>query len=114
MNVQLTAQELLNELEDNFSLELLVVDDYNSEWRQMTYTIALFVFMYTLDNNGQERERIITSNKEKTSTLQTKHLDPKTFGEALSWYYEKRCQGVIPLRHLIKKIELEQGLMLQY
>lgn len=114
MNVQLTAQELLNELEDYFPLELLVVDDYNSEWRQMTYAIALFVFMYTLDNNGQERERIITSTKEKTCTLQTKHLDPKTFGDALSWYYDQRYQGVNPLRYLIKKIELEQGMMLQY
>ena len=92
---------------------LLVMDDYNSEWRQMTYAIASFVFMYTLDNNGREREHIITSNKEKACTLQTKHLDPKTFGEAISWYYEKRHEGEIPLQHLTKKIELEQGLILQ-
>ena len=113
INEQLTTQELLNELENFFPKVLLVMDDYNSEWRQMTYAIASFVFMYTLDNNGREREHIITSNKEKACTLQTKHLDPKTFGEAISWYYEKRHEGEIPLQHLTKKIELEQGLILQ-
>lgn len=112
-NEQLTAQELLNELEDSFPLELLLMDDNNSEWRQMTYAIASFVFMYTLDNNGRERERLITSNKEKISTLQTKHLDLKTFDEALSWYYDKRYQGEIPMKNLIQKIELEQGLVFQ-
>jgi len=112
-NEQLTAQELLNELEDSFPLELLLMDDNNSEWRQMTYAIASFVFMYTLDNNGRERERIITSNKEKISTLQTKHLDLKTFDESLSWYYDKRYQGEIPMKNLIQKIELEQGLVVQ-
>ena len=112
-NEQLTAQELLNELEESFPLELLLMDDNNSEWRQMTYAIASFVFMYTLDNNGRERERLITSNKEKISTLQTKHLDLKTFDEALSWYYDKRYQGEIPMKNLIQKIELEQGLVFQ-
>ena len=112
-NEQLMAQELLNELEDSFPLELLLMDDNNSEWRQMTYAIASFVFMYTLDNNGRERERLITSNKEKISTLQTKHLDLKTFDEALSWYYDKRYQGEIPMKNLIQKIELEQGLVFQ-
>lgn len=113
INEQLTAQELLNELEDFFPLELLLMDDNNSEWRQMTYAIASFVFMYTLDNNGRERERIITSNKDKISTLQTKHLDLKTFDEALSWYYDKRYQGEIPMKKLIHKIELEQVLVFQ-
>ena len=113
INEQLTAQELLNELEESFPLELLLMDDNNSEWRQMTYAIASFVFMYTLDNNGRERERLITSNKEKISTLQTKHLDLKTFDEALSWYYDKRYQGEIPMKNLIQKIELEQGLVFQ-
>lgn len=113
MNEQLIAQELLNELEDFFPLELLVKDDYSSEWRQMTSVIASFVLMYTLDDNENEREHIFTSNEGKTSLLQTKHLDSKTFDEALSWYNNKRYRGVIPLRHLIKKIELEHGLLLQ-
>ena len=113
MNEQLTAQELLNELEDFLPIELLVMDENKSEWSQMTYAIASFVFMYTLDDNVREREHIFTSNEEKTSTLQTKHLDSKTFDEALSWYYDRRYQDGIPLQYLIKKIELEQGLVLQ-
>ena len=113
MNEQLTAQELLNELEDYFPLELLVMDDYNSEWRQMTYAIASFVFMYTLDENGSEREHIFTSNDKKDSTLQTRHLDSKTFDDALSWYNNKRYQGEVPLQYLIRKIELENGLVFQ-
>lgn len=113
MNEQLTAQELLNELEDFLPIELLVMDDYNSEWRQMTYAIASFIFMYTLDDNGREREHIFTSNEEKTSNLKTKYLDSETFYEALSWYYHNHYQGEIPLRYLAKRIELEHGLVLQ-
>ena len=113
MNEQLTAQELLNELEDFLPIELLVMDENKSEWRQMTYAIASFVFMYTLDDNVREREHIFTSNEEKTSTLHTKHLDSKTFVEALIWYYDNRYRGVIPLQNLIKRIELEYGLVLQ-
>lgn len=111
INEKYTAQQLLNELEDYLPRELLVMDDNSPSWRKMTYTVASFIFMYTLDDNSLERERIITSNDGKTNTLHTKYLDTKTFGDALSWYYNKRYQSEIPLRFITKRIELEKGLL---
>ena len=110
LNEKFTAQDLLNELEGCFPLELLVKTDFSSTWRQMTYSIASFVFMYTLDDNGRERERIITSNDGKTNILHTSHLDSNTFNEALTWCYNNRYNGEIPLKYLTQKIELEQGI----
>jgi len=106
-----SAQQLLNELEIFFPQELLVTDDYNSSWRKMTYTMASFIFMYILDDNAHEREHIITSNDGKTNNLNTKYLDAKTFGDALSWYYGKRYQGEIPLRFITQRIELEKSMV---
>ena len=105
-----TAQQLLNEIEDYLPTELLVMDDYSSSWRQMTYTIASLIFMYTLDVNAMEREKIINPNDENKCSLKTKYLDNKTFGEAVYWYYGRRHHGEIPLHHLTQKIELEQGI----
>lgn len=106
-----TAQQLLNELEDYFPRELLVMDEYNSSWRKMTYTIASLIFMYTLDDNAHERERIITSNDGKTNILQTKYLDAQTFDDALSWYYSRRYKGEIPMRFITQRIELEKSIV---
>ena len=105
-----SAQQLLNELEDFFPHELLVMDDYNSSWRKMTYTMASFIFMYTLDDNAREKERIITSNDGKTNTLNTKFLNKDIFDGALSWYYSRRYQNEIPLRFITQRIELEKSL----
>ena len=78
----------------------------------MTHTIASFVLMYTLDDNG--RERIIIINRDdKTISLKPKYMDEKTFNEALLWYYGKLHQGEIPLSFLTKKIELEQAIILR-
>ena len=105
------AQQLLNELEDFFPQTLLVMGDYNSSWKKFTYTMASFIFMYTLDENAHERERIITSNDGKANNLNTKYLDAKIFGEALAWYYGKRYQGEIPLRFITQRIELGKTLV---
>lgn len=105
-----TAQQLLNEIEDFLPIELLIMDDNNFSWRQMTYTIASLVFMYTLDVNAIEREKIINPNEENKCTLKTKYMDNKTFGEAVYWYYGRRHHGEIPISHLTRKIELEQGI----
>lgn len=105
------AQQLLNELEDFFPQTLLVMGDYNSSWKKFTYTMASFIFMYTLDENAHERERIITSNDGKANNLNTKYLDAKFFGEALAWYYGKRYQGEIPLRFITQRIELGKTLV---
>lgn len=107
-----TAQEFLNELENYFPRELLVKDDYSRTSRQMTYVISSIVFMYTLDDNSRERERIVISTDGKTTTdLQTKVIDAKTFSEALLWNYNRRYHGEIPLRYLTKKIELEEAFL---
>lgn len=105
-----SAQQLLNHLEDFFPHELLVMDDNNSSWRKMTYTMASFIFMYTLDDNAREKERIITSNDGKTNTLNTKFLNKDIFDGALSWYYNRRYQNEIPLRFITQRIELEKSL----
>ena len=105
-----TAQQLLNEIEDFLPIELLIMDDNNFSWRQMTYTIASLVFMYTLDVNAIEREKIINPNEEDKCSLKTKYMDNKTFGEAVYWYYGRRHHGEIPLHHLTQRIELEQGI----
>ena len=107
-----TSQELLNELEDFFPKELYVKNDYNSTWRQMTYTIASFVFMYNLDDSGREREHILTSTDGESNTVVAKHLDSDTFIEALKWSSRMRFNGEIPLRYLIQKIELEQAIII--
>lgn len=106
-----TAQQLLDEIEAFIPLELLVMNENNSSWRQITHTIASFTLMYILDDNGIERMTIINRNN-KTTSLKPNHMDEKTFNEALFWYYEKLHQGEIPLRLLTKKIELEQAIIL--
>lgn len=111
---KITSQQLLNKIEDYLPTELLVMDDYSSSWRQMTYTIASFILMYSLNDNGREKEHIITPNDKRKCILQTIHLDNKTFEEAIYWYYEKIGRGEIPLSHLTRKIELEQGLLGSY
>ena len=109
---KLTAQELLNELEIYFPKELLTQDEYNRSWRQMAYSIASFVFMYTLDDNGIEQERIVLSEKDKTTTLKANILDQKTLGEAICYNNSRRFRSEVPLNYLIKRIELEQGIIL--
>jgi len=109
---KLTAQGLVDKIEDYFPIELLVKNDYESSWMQMTNTIASFVYMYTLDNNGREREHIINPNDEKNNSLQTKHLDSETFGKALAWVYNRRHRGVVPLQFLVNRIELLQPIRL--
>ena len=106
-----TAQQLLNELEDYFPQEILVMDDYNSLWRKMTYTMASLIFMYTLDDNGREKERIFLSNDGKTNTLNTKFLNKEIFDGALSWYYSRRYHNEIPLRFITQRIELENSIV---
>ena len=106
------AQQLLDEMEEFIPFELLVMNENNSSWRQMTHTIASFVLMYTLDDNGRERMTII-NREDKTTSLKPKYMDEKTFNEALLWYYGKLHQGEIPLRFLTKKIELEQAIILR-
>ena len=106
-----TAQELLNAIEGYLPSQLLEMDENNNSWRQMIYTIASLVHMYSLDDNGREREKIITSNNEIKCSLKTNHLDNKTFGDAINWYHGRIHQGDIPLSHLTKKIELEQGIV---
>ena len=108
-----TAQQLLNEVEDYLPSKLLEVDNNSSTNRQMTYTIASFIIMYSLNDGGRERENIITPNNDTKCILQTKHLDKKIFDDAIYWYYEKVGFGIIPLSHLIRKIELQQGLLEQ-
>ena len=105
-----TAQELLTELENTLSANLFNKDDYNSDWRQMAYSLAQFVLMYTLNDNGIEREHIVDKKDSKKNTLAPKQLDKKTFDEALEWYHGRIHNGVVPLRYLIKKIELEQNI----
>ena len=106
-----TTQQLLNKIEEYLPAKLFEIDDYSSTWSQMTYTIASFILMYSLDDNGREREHIINPNNEKKCLLQTKHLDNKTFDKAIYWYYEKIGRELISMSHLTKKIELEQGLL---
>ena len=106
-----TSQQLLNEIEDYLPPKLLEMDENSNSWRQMTYTIASFVCMYTLDDNGREQEKIINSNDEIKCSLKTNHLDRETFVEAISWCYGRRHYGDIPISHLTKKIELEQSII---
>ena len=106
-----TAQQLLDEIEEYLPNELLVMDDYNSSWRNMTYTIATFVFMYTLDNNGREREIIINPKEENKCLLVTKYIDNTTFGEAIAWHSGRIHRGDIPLHYLTQKIDLEQEIV---
>lgn len=107
---KLTAQELLNELEIYFPRGLFVQDEHRDSWIQMTYSIASFVFMYTLDDNGREQEKIVLSETDKTTTLKANILDQKTLGEAIC--YNRRSYGKIPLNYLIKRIELKQAIIL--
>lgn len=108
-----TAQQLLAELEGYFPRELLVNDDDNIA-RQMTYTIALLVLMYTLDDNGWEREHIIDSKEGiLKNSLVVKYIDQKTFDDALVFYFKRIGLGETPLQFLIKRIELEKGFVNQ-
>ena len=108
---EFTSQQLLNKIEDYLPTELLVKDDYSSTWSQMTYTIASFIVMYSLNDSGREREQIFNPDQNKC-LLQTKHLDNKVFEKAINWYYERICRGEIPMSHLIRKIELQQGIQI--
>lgn len=106
-----TAQQLLDEIEGFIPFELLVMNENDTSWRQMTYTIASLILMYTLDDNGRVRMTIINRDN-KTTSLKPNRMDEKMFNDAFFWYYGKLHQGDIPLRHLTRKIELEQAITL--
>lgn len=108
---KLTSQQLLNKIEDYLPTELLVKDDYSSTWSQMTYTIASLIVMYSLNDSGREREQFFNPD-EKKCLLQTKYLDNIAFEKAIYWYRERIGRGEIPLSHLIRKIELQQGIQI--
>ena len=60
------AQGLLDELEKFFSEILHSMDVNDSSYSEMIYAIASFVLMYTISGNGLERERVISSDGNKT------------------------------------------------
>ena len=106
-----TAQQLLNTIEDYLPSKLFEKDNYSSTWRQLTYSIASLIRMYSLDDNGREREKLINPNNEIKSILITKYLDNETFNYAFNTYYDRSFRDRIPLCHLTRKIELQQGLL---
>ena len=106
-----TAQQLLDEIEGFIPLGLLVMNENDTSWRQMTHTIASFMLMYTLNDNGIEQMKIINRDDKKI-LIKPNHLDKKTFDDALLWNYDKLHHGVIPLRLLTRKLELEQAIIL--
>ena len=114
VDVSVTAQQLLDGLEVCFPSELLVRDEDSTAWRQMANTIASLVLMYTLDNNGYEREHIIESKDGITTNLLTAmYIDQKTFDDALVFYSKRIGRGEPPLQFLIKRIELEERFVIQ-
>ena len=109
LDEKLTAQELLTELEKFLPISLLIKNDSKFDSHQITYTLALFILMYNLDENGHEKEQIIEHNGGETITLISEHLDIDVFNEAFSFYHQRRHIGVTSMRHLTKKIELQEG-----
>jgi energy-coupling factor transporter ATP-binding protein EcfA2 len=107
-NKKLTPQEILNELEDYLPRVLLEKDDDSNEWRQISYTIASLLNMYSINEDFESKGIFIISNGTKSVSLQSKLLDKKTFDEALTWCasYQQR----FPLRYLIDRIELLQSM----
>lgn len=105
-----SAQQLLNEIEVFLPSKLLDINDFHSVGIQMTYTIASFIIMYSLDDGGREREHFINQNNGSKCLLQPKLLNQETFEKAILRSHNN-SRGDIPLSHITKKIELQQGVL---
>lgn len=107
-NRELSPQVILNELEDYLPRVLLEIDDYKNERRQITYTIASLVYMYSINEDSESKGIFIISNGSKSVSLQCKLMDQKTFDEAIAWSagHQKR----FPLSYLLDRVELLQSI----
>ena len=108
LNRKYKLQELLDEIEDFFPLELLEKrEEYDSPSRVMTFTIASLISMYNLDEDGVEQINLRDIDGDNQPSIKTKHIDSKTFYDIIAWNYNQRSR-IVPLSYILKKIELQE------
>ncbi len=83
LNEKLSLQDLLAKLEEYLPTELLKKNNNNVTWRQMTYAIAFLICIYSINENGIERESFLKSNNDVREVFQLKYLDADTSAERL-------------------------------
>lgn len=107
-NRKYKTQELLDEIEDFFSFELLEKKEgYDSPLRVMTPTIASLILMYNLDENGVEQINLRNKDDDNQPSIKTKYIDSETFYNTITSNYNIE-RGIIPLAYMLKKIELQE------
>ena len=101
-----TVQELLYEIEEYLPHDLTMKDEVNFIWKQMTYTISSLLYMYSFDDEIKVRNLFVNTKEGMDISLHTNVLDRKTVRDALIGVSSQR--GMIPLKYLIRRIELLQ------
>jgi len=107
-NRKYKLQELLDEIENFFPLELLEkTEEYDSPSVVMTPTIASLILMYNLDEDGVEQINLRDIDGDNQPSIKTKHIDSKTFYDIITWNYNQRSR-IVPLSYILKKIEIQE------
>lgn len=105
-NRKYKPQELLDEIENFFPLELLEKkEEYDSPARVMMPTIASLIFMYNLDENEVEQINLRKKDGDNQPSIKTKHIDSEIFYNTIILNYNRRHA---PLSYILKKIELQE------
>lgn len=107
-NRKYKTQELLDEIEDFFSFELLEKkEEYDFPARVMTPTIASLILMYNLDENGVGQINLRNKDDDNQPSIKTKYIDSETFYNTITSNYNIE-RGIMPLAYMLKKIELQE------
>jgi len=107
-----TAQQLLTRLEEYLPSTILVQgNDYDNTYRQMTFSIITLIHMYDRNANGIEYENIFRLKEGEKQKLECSVMNKDTFADAYKWKCERGGFRDTPLDHLIKKINLQESLL---
>lgn len=117
INGNLTAQELLNCMEDTLPRDIFIENEYNryTVFRRAVWETARLIVAYNLDMNGRHHEdlmekcKINDNSKEAFRLLITPKVIPQdSLLEAIKWYSEQIFgnNGVLPLCYITQHIEL--------
>lgn len=117
INKSITAQELLNHIEETFPRNVFIENEYNryTVFRSAVWETAKLLVSYNLDMNGRQNEELIKKIKNNDGSkdsfkllLSTKVIPIESLQEATIWYCQNsyRNDKVLPLDYITQHIEL--------
>lgn len=116
LNKNLTAQELLNHIEETLPKTLFIENEYNRyTFNLATWETARLITSYNLNMEGGKNEELIKKisvNNQSEDTfkllISPKVIPLKSLQEAIKWFHENshRYDRAIPLNHITQHIEL--------